>query len=162
VLNKDDVDKINAAYKKYPLFKVKSTASESVDGIATTKMELDPASDETAHQFANDLTDLSVVKKVKACLKDTGLDNKVDEEVKVNKQEETTGNIFAYVTSDKQLKKLIINTEDANTSAKVTIVFNDKAVNVTKPDGAKPIQDLLGGLLGGLYGSSLYGNGLTR
>ena len=160
-LNKKDIDKIDAAYKKYPLFKVKNTSKEKVDGVETTKMELDPASDETANKFGNELTSLSVVSKVKACLKDTGVSDKVDKEVMADKENKDNSKIYAYVTNDKQLKKLEITADDETATVKFTMVFSDKANAITKPEGAKPIQELLSSLMGSLYGTDYSGvNGL--
>lgn len=156
-LNDSDVDKIRSAYKKHPLFKVKSTSNQKVDGVDTIKMELEPASDETAGNFANELNSLSVVSKVKACLEDVGVDAKGDSEVKPGKTSSLNSNerVSAFVTRDKKLKRLLITSDNNDQKTTMTMDFSDKAVSVTKPEGAKPIQDLLGSLLGGFYGPDL-------
>lgn len=154
-LGDSDVDKIGKAYKKHPLFKVKSTANEKIDGVDTTKMELDTANDETAGKFADELNSLSVVGKAKACLKDTGLNKTLDEEVKPGESSIRNGQIYAFVTQDKKLKRLILISDDNKQKTTMTMDFTDKAVSVTKPENAKPIQDLLGSLLGGFYDSDL-------
>ena len=143
-LTNEDVEKIEAAYKKYPLFSIKSTSSADVDGTPTTKYELEPASDEIADNFNKELESLSVVKKVKDCAEETGVSKDVSEAE--NNAKEAEGTIYAYVTGDKQLKKIEINTDDDEMAVKMTINFDFKAVTVEKPEGAKPIQDILNDL----------------
>lgn len=149
-LTDEDVNKIEEAYKKYPLFTIKNTSSEELDGVSVTKYELEPADDEAARKFAGELSSVSLVEKARDCLKEGGFD---ENELKDLEDESTTGSdagtFYAYITDDKQVKKLELKVDDEATKADVSMNFDYKGVEVSKPDGAKPIQELLGDLFSG-------------
>lgn len=159
-LSDDDRNKIESAYKKYPLLKVKSTSSEQVDGVDTTKMELEPTDNETLNKFMDELNSVGPISKLKKCLESAGVDTGGDQEIK---PANITYKAHAFVTNDKQLKRLTIDAEDDDQKMSMTFDFSNQIDSVTKPEGAKPIQDLLGSLLGDMYGDSLpYGDELFQ
>jgi hypothetical protein len=148
-LSKEDTDKIGAAYKKYPLFTVKSSKADKVDGVAVTRYDLAPASDATAQKFAKELNSLSIIKKINEC---TGNTTTVEETIKDDATTDTKGSFVVYLTGDKQFKRLEVSDDEGK--FKMTTNFKYSAISVEKPTDAKPIQDLLGGLLGGSTTSS--------
>lgn len=149
--SEDDINKIKDAYKKHSPLKVKSTSSEQVDGVSTTKMELESADSGTLKKFVDELKSVGSISKLNKCLESAGVDTAVDQKVKPTN---VNYKVHAFVTNDKQLKRLTVEAEDDTRKFNMTFDFSDQIDNVTKPEGAKPIQDLLGGLLGSFYNSS--------
>lgn len=150
VLTKDDISMLKSAYQKHPLFKVKSTSAVKVGNDETTKYDVEPASDPEAVAFAKELNGLSVVKKVNDCLKTGGSNNTIDKKVEsAGKAETANGTMAFYISKDKKIKKLELETKDKGSTVKITAGFTYKQVSVAAPEGAKPIQELLGGLFGG-------------
>jgi hypothetical protein len=150
-LTKDDTNKLKAAYKKYPLFKVKSSSADTVDGVKVTKMELDPASDEVAASFAKELDSLSFVEEINKCVKTS---NSAQADTQINQlYEDAKGTLTVYITKDELVKKIEVNAADSKTSSKTSLTFDYKSVTLEKPNGAKPIQDLLADLMGPIYSS---------
>lgn len=145
-----DINKIKDAYKKHSPLKVKNTSSEQVDGVSTTKMELESADSETLKKFVDELESVGPISKLKKCLESAGVDTGRDQEVKPTN---VNYKVYAFVSSDKQLKRLTLEAEDDTQKFNMTFDFSNQIDNVIKPEGAKPIQDLLGSLLGGFYGS---------
>jgi hypothetical protein len=155
-----DRKKIETAYRKYPLFSIKGSGAATVEGVATTKYEVEPASDEMFNKFTKELNSLSVVENANKCLKQQGSSDKLDTEVKPSTNEdEGTGTAFIYVTDDKQVKQIELTFDDKSSTSKVTLTMQNKQPTFEKPEGAKPIQDLLSAYLG-LGGSSPTGLGL--
>ncbi len=156
-LNDNDIKLLKAAYEKHPLFKVKESSKETVDNVKTTKFILDPTSDQEAKAFAGELNDLSVVKNVKNCLEKTDAKQLLDEEIEALSENENTSaentTTALYVTGDKKVKKLELTGKDDQGSYKLALVFDQGEVNITKPEGAKPIQDLLGVFTSGFMNS---------
>ncbi len=146
----DDISKIKAAYKKHPLFTVKSTSQEDVNGTPTTKYAVEPASDAEAIAFAKELETLSVVEKIKSCLKDAGAESVLDEEITdLDTGGTATGNMAIYLTDDNKVKKIDLEAQDSGSTMKMSTTFTYQAVTVSAPEGAEPIQNLLSDLIGG-------------
>jgi len=154
-LNNDDINKIKSAYEKHPPFKVKTTTPAVVEGVATTKMELDPASSKEATAFTNDLNSVSIVQNVRKCLKDSGVNDQVDKAIKAptSTADNGTTQYFAYVTPGKQLKRLEIVGGDKDTTGNIAFTFENQTPSIVAPTGAKPIQDLAGALFAGALAS---------
>ncbi len=151
-LTDEDVSLVKNAYKKHPLFKVTSSSKERVGDTDTTKYVVDPTTDEEASAFVDELKELSVVKKAKECARDTGTESLLDEEVSdIGTEQATSGNvsIALYVTGDKKLKKIEMTGEDDESTYKISTVYDYHQISITKPDGAKPLQELLNDLYGG-------------
>lgn len=145
-LSDEDVNKVGRAYKKHPLFMIKSTSQVSEAG-GTTRFELDPASDEVARQFVKELRSLSVAEKVRECADQTGVSDSLDEQL--DNEENLTEKIYAFVDRANRLKKLELLSENDNEKTVMTMNFDFAAVDITKPEGARPIQELIGLLYGG-------------
>ena len=146
VLTDNDIDKIKNAYQKHPLFTVKSSSEETVDGEKTTKYVLDPTTKTEANAFASDISEVSVLKKIKECGSGKAEDTVKDAVADVDKGQENTLAIF--VSDDKKLKKIELYAKDDTAAVKMTAVFKNGPVAITKPENAKPIQDLLGRFTG--------------
>lgn len=153
MLTDDDRDKIKAAYEKYPLFTIKGQTSADVDGVATTKMELDPGSDETAQSFGKELESLSMISKFKECAKNTGAGDQFNNDQADS--EDSKGKFFVYITSDKQVKKIELSADDETLKVAISLTFDFKDVVIEKPEGALPFQEILGGLYSGAPNSGV-------
>jgi hypothetical protein len=148
-LNNADVALLKKAYKEHPLFLVKSSSSESVDGVATTKYIVDPTSDTEAAAFASGLKELSLYKKAQSCAGNS-VDDAVKDTAKSTSKDDAKGTFAIYVTKNKQLKKIEITSTESDNNFKMGATFSYAAVNIAKPDGAKPAQELYASVLGGL------------
>lgn len=148
-LNDDDMDKIYQAYKKHPIFAIKGQSAADVSGVSTTKFELDPASSDVAKSFAKEIESISIIDNLKKCTQaanDKSLDDATDDLA----QNQENAQIFVYVTADNQMKKLEVVTEDDAYKATVSAEFAFGEVKIEKPADAKPVQELLGLLMGGI------------
>ncbi|MDB5182747.1 MAG: hypothetical protein JWO47_531 [Candidatus Saccharibacteria bacterium] len=148
-LNDADVTLIKKAYKQHPLFTVKSSSSQTVDGEATTKYLVDPASDSEASAFASNLKGLSLYKKAMEC-SGSSSNSSDSSSPSTSAKNTTTGTVSIYVTKDNQLKKIEINGSDDSSSMKIAATFSYAEVKLDKPAGAKSVQDLYTSVLGGL------------
>lgn len=147
-LTDEDMDKIKNAYRKNPLFTVKGQSDADVDGVKTTKFEVDPASEETAKNFGKDVESLSIVENLKKCTKDS---NSADVQEKTDElaEEQDKAQIFVYLTRDKKIKKLEIIVDNEGTKANITAIFDHGVADIQKPEDARPIQDLMAILMTG-------------
>ncbi len=151
VFTDDDIDMIEAAYRKHPLFRVTGSSSEKVGDVDTTKYIVDPSSDEEAAAFAGELKELSFVKKLQECLPDESEEG-FDEEITDFKDEADTaldGTFAIYITDDKKVQKIELTSEDEEASVTMSGVFDYSPVSISAPEGAKPAQDLLMSMYGG-------------
>lgn len=151
VFTDDDIDIIEAAYRKHPLFKVTGSSSEKVGDVDTTKYIVDPSSDEEAASFAGELKELSFVKKLQKCLPDESEEG-FDEEITDFKDEANTaleGTFAIYITDDKKVQKIELTSEDEEASVAMSGVFDYSPVSISAPEGAKPAQELILTLYGG-------------
>lgn len=146
-INNDDANKIKKSYEKHPLFKVKASSKENLGNESVTKLEVEASEKETAKNFFNELKSLDIVKKIEKCLDDveetTGQETKELEKAKDQK-------ITIYITKDKKIKKIETSATEEDGTTTMTINFNYENVSVEKPSDAKPLQELFGGLFGGL------------
>jgi|GEM_PF-3596157 len=152
---KADIATIKAAYKKHPLFKIKSSSAETVDGTATTKYIVDPASGAEASAFTGELKDLSMVKKINNCSGNSLDKVTTDAKSQIADDSGTTNTLAIYISKDKQLKKIELTSKDkSGSSAKIDGTFSYAPVSVTKPEGAKSFTDLFSSIFGGASGDS--------
>lgn len=155
-LNSADISIVKKAYAAHPLFSVKSTSKVQLNGEQVTKLELTPTSDPEAAAFAKDSSGLSVVTNIKKCLSSSGINtSQAATHVMTNAQETS----FVYINGNDQLRKLEVTSTENKVTTAFTANFDYSPVTITKPDGAKPIQDLLSTLLGPLYTNSNGGAG---
>jgi hypothetical protein len=149
-LTPSDVNKIETAYEKDPLFKVTDTSSAEVGNVATTKMDLSPATDQTANAFASQLNSLSVVQNIHKCLGNSSASSQVDKAITPVKNSANNGSesLAVYVTADKQIKKLEFSSTDTDTVDAISLTVESQPPTIVAPSGAKPIQDLLSAFLG--------------
>jgi hypothetical protein len=149
-LNENDLKTISRAYKNHPLFTIVSTSKEVVNGTNTTKFIVDPTSDAEAEAFLDEISSISYISNAKKCLGEDAEESFGDEEIVPNTDSLTEGNIAFYVTEDKQIKKLELSGEDDTSKFSMSGLFDYRPVTVSVPEGAKPIQELLFNLYGGL------------
>ncbi len=150
-LTKDDSAKIQAAYKKHPLFSVSGVTTASIDGKTLTKYDLKPASDAEATAFANELNSLSIAENINKCMNNSGSNSTSgDQEINNVISKTTSENFYVYV-SDNLVKRIELSSTDNNGSYSFSGNFDYSAPTIEKPTGAKPVQDLMCQVLGPLY-----------
>lgn len=146
-LTDEDLKKIEEAYRKNPLFSVKSQSEADVDGTKTTKFELDPTDEESANNFGKEIESITIIENLKKCLGESNLTDSAD-----STSAATTGEskpqLFVYLTDDKQIKKLEILSDEDEMKMSFTAIFDYGNVTIQKPEDAKPLQDLLTMLMG--------------
>ncbi len=148
-----DADKklIQTQYEKHQFTTIKSHSSDKVNGKDAIKYEL-VIDGKKLDKFTNSLNDLSVVKSLEKCAKDT-----TDEELdtRVNAAEDSLPNsIPVTIWVDKgqklitktayKLKESGSDTSTYETSAQDTIDYGQ--VKITAPQNAKPVIQLWGEL----------------
>lgn len=149
-LDQADMKKLEAAYKKYPIYKITKTSKATVDGTATTKYDLQPASGVQAEKFFGELKELSLVKKLRACMALVESDSSAigDVEVTPELQEATTGTVAVYISGDNKLKKVEMSLTQAGNTIKLTQTTSYTTPTIDKPEGAKPFQDIWADIVG--------------
>lgn len=172
VFNDQDVDMVKSAYSKHPLFHIENAAADTVDGTAVTRFELKPADGATAKSFAGELEELSIVKNVRDCLEKAGIDEEaLDEELAAplggSDSETAEGTLSVYLDGSNRIRKIELTVNDESGTTKISQTLTYENVSVSAPEGAKPVQELLGSILGGFsfVGGSEFlpgGNGSTR
>jgi hypothetical protein len=158
---KEDIQELIKSFEKYPFASIISTGEDSVNGQPATKFEID-IDDNKGVEYLEKLPDLSFFKKLRDCSggeldQDKAFDGLADNDhtpltIWVDKTSKQIVKIAGHTTAQDEQKDYIKGTIEA------TLSYD--AVSVTKPDGAKPIMELLGdfGSLFGLTGNSALGN----
>ena len=139
-LSPGDIDKLQAAYAKYPPFTIKNTSSTTIDGTKVTKYELGVGNSATRALFMKQLETMSVAGKVKDCLKTSGL---ASTNVDTSSLDNVKLNTSVYVTGDKQVKRIEVSQADKPAN-KYSATFTYKVPDITKPANALPLQDVFG------------------
>lgn len=147
-LSKGDQSKLKKAYNSHPLFLVESSNSEKLDGQSVTKMVIKPTSDDEANKFAKELENLDVYKKAKECFGSSfdSLQSSIDEEINPDDTKDMKTTMIAYIGKGNQLKKVEIKGSDDESDVLIDMNFDWSPVTITKPEGAKPIQDIISAL----------------
>lgn len=146
--SQQDIDEIMKVYGENSFLSVKSKTAEQVEGRDATRydLSLDKA---RADQFGEKLGDTQAIKRIKAC---SGSMANQGDDPQADVSQDADVSMAVWVDADKNLRQLEIKSSDDETASTVTIIFTDDQVNVQKPEGAKPIMEVLGDfstLLGG-------------
>ncbi len=152
-LTEEDTAKIQAAYKKHPLFSVNSVTTASVDGKTLTKYDIKPTSDAEASAFAKELSSLSVVENINKCMKSSGSSSTSGDQELSNIVNQTTSEKMYIFIGDDKIQRIEIGSTDSSGNYSLTANFEYTVPAIEKPEGAKPVQDILGQILGPLYGN---------
>lgn len=144
-LTKADIELLQNRYKDIPFATVKNTTSDTVNGRAAYKYEID-FDDNKAAEFAKGLDELSVVKKLKECSKDDealDTDELADDDITpmtiwVDKATKTLSKFAMYSTKQDEEKE--------NMKGSLEMTFEFGQAEVTKPEGAKPAMEIIGEL----------------
>lgn len=148
-------------YKSHPFANAEKIGSEVVDGVQTTKYSL--KIDKTkASDFFKQL-DASFSASAKTVDRDCG--NSTDSQSSDQQLENSDiSNLFVWVDSHKELKKVSATVSDKTSNSDITATFGNKRVDTAKPTNVLTIKDLqteLNQLLGGGSIQSLSGSSLS-
>jgi hypothetical protein len=150
-----DIDEIMKVYSDNAFVTVKNKTADQVDGKNATKFELG-LDKQKATEFANKLGSVQALKKINDCGKTTTGQSAGDQEVKddlKNTANDTDFTLNVWVDGGKNLRQIEIKATDKDGGATALITFTDDKVDVQKPEGAKPLMEVLGDF-GGLFGGS--------
>lgn len=150
VLSKSDIELLQKRYQEVPFTTVKNTSSDKVNGRPAYKYEIE-LDDNKGAEYIKGLEELSVVKKLKECSKDSdALDTKelADDDI-------TPITIWVDKRT-KTLSKFVMNStkqdeEKSNLKGSLEITFSFGEASITKPEGAKPAMEILADLQKLLY-----------
>ena len=153
---KQDIDLLAKRYEEAPFATTKSTARDTVNGRSAYKYELDINGEKSA-DYAKGLEELSVVKKLREC---------GDGQDSLGADKLTSNNESLPVTlwvdrGSKRIVKIATQSTPADEEKErakfsLEITFSYGEANVTSPEGAKPIMEVLGDfsqLFGGMMGA---------
>lgn len=154
-----DVDQLFKIYNENTFVTVKGTAKDTVDGVKTTKYDL--KFDKTkAEAFGKKLDTLDALKKISECGKSANGDTGGDKEIK-DDMSDTQVTFQVWVDGSKRIKQIELKVVDKEATGTTTIIMTNEKVNITKPEGAKPLMQILGDfsqLFGGGLGSGALGS----
>lgn len=160
-LSDDDRQEIMDIYGESSFVQINSSSDEKINDKDAVKMELGFDEDK-AKEFANNLEQTNLAKELKKC---TGNEESSEEaEEKTDEMNTPEGDLKFYVWVDKSSKtfaKFEITASSDEVDLSLDFTFNDEEVDVQKPEGAKPLLEVLGGfgsLLGGLGGLTTGGD----
>lgn len=152
-LTKADIELLQKRYQEVPFVAVKSTSSEEVNGRAAYKyvMELD---DNKGAEYVKGLEELSVVKKIKECSKDT---DPIDTEELAD--DDITPITIWVDKGSKTISKFVMNStkqdeEKSNLKGSFEMTFQFGEAEVSKPEGARPAMEIIGELQALLMGGA--------
>lgn len=143
-LTQEDINLILNQYKNHPFGTIKSKSSEKVGDRNAIKFEI-AIDGKKSVEYADSLSELSIVKKLKECDK-SGVSTKTEDTENgvitlwVDKSTKTVIKIATQTTPEQEAK------EKAKASLEVTFRYGQ--AEVTKPEGAKPIMEVFGDLNG--------------
>lgn len=166
-LNDADLKLLGDAYEKNRFATIRSSSSDKVGDAAATKYEIE-LDDNKLAAYVKEFEKLSFFKKLKECIgpeetepfntRDLADGDKTPLTLWVDRKTKLITKI-AGKTTEQDAKK-------DNLKGEISVVFGYGAVNVQKPEGAKPVMEFMaelqavtGGLLGG-FGDGA-GNGST-
>lgn len=148
-LSKQDVDQITKLYGDNAFLTVKSKTADVIEGTATTRYEL-TVDQQKAGAFGAKLGSVAGLKKITDCTKTATKTSAGDKQV--NQKDDLKNTSFnVWIDKSKKLRQLELKGTDQDTTLTLTVKFTDDKVNVTKPDGAKPLLQVLGDF-GQLFG----------
>lgn len=153
-LTKADIDLLIKHYQTVPFAQVKNT-NDTVDGQAAIKYDIE-IDDNKGAEYLKIVDQLSITKKIKECNKDTSqntdtkslADNdKTPLTLWVNKSSKQIVKIASHSTAQDEQK------EHFKASFEVTMQYGQ--ANISKPEGAVPLMQIIGELGTVLQGSPL-------
>ncbi len=154
VLTEEDMELLNKRYDEVPFATIKSTSDDTVNDRSATKFELE-LDDKKAEEFGQGLSELSIAKKIKDCSGDTdafkGEESSEGDKsvftIWVDKGSKTISKIATQSTEQTEER------DKAKGSLEITIEYG--GADVSKPEGARPITEVISEL----YGALLQGAG---
>jgi hypothetical protein len=150
-LTPEDVALLQRRHTEVPFTTVKNTTSDSVNGRAAYKYEIE-IDDNKGAEYAKGLEELSLIKKLRECSKDS----------KPLDTEELADDDITPITiwidkGTKTLSKLVMNStkqdeEKENLKGSIEITFQFGEAEISKPEGARPAMEVLADLQSLFYG----------
>lgn len=156
-LTEDDIKLLMDTYQNNAFATIKSTTNEDLNGKAAVKYEID-VDDNKLAEYGKGLKDLSMVKKLKEC--DPSMSDELD--TKELADNDTTPLILWVDKGSKTIAKVRMDStkqdlEKSNMKGYIEVSTDFGAtVNVARPEGAKPLMQLVGEL-GPVFQGALLG-----
>lgn len=150
-LTAEDIKLLQQRYQEVPFTTVKNTSSDTVNGRAAYKYELE-LDDNKAAEYVKGLDELSAVKKLKECTKE---EDPLDSEELAD--DDITPITIWVDKSTKTLSKFVMNStkqdeEKSQMKGSFEMTFSYGEANVVKPEGARPAMEVLADLQALLMG----------
>lgn len=143
-ITNDDIKLLEDQYMKNPFVTIEQTSSEDINGTAAQKFEL-KLDNSKSSQYVGKLKDLSYLKKLREC---TG--EELDTSTPIG-----SGSTNVTVWVDKENKRIVkigatATVTESGQSVKTDIAANIAydPVSVLKPEGSKPLLQVIGDLVG--------------
>lgn len=160
-LNEDDLELLSRRYDEVPFMAVQNSSSDTVNGRPAIKYQLE-IDDNKAAEFGSGIQELSVIKKIKECgPNDDNIDtsNRADDDVTpltiwVDKGNKRITKLASQTTEQDE------NNNKARGSFEVTLEYGQ--ADISKPDGARPITEVIGEVYGELLQSGGADNPLLQ
>lgn len=149
-LNDNDKKILKKAFKQSPPLVIKSTAKTEVEGQKVTKYEVTTADGKTLRDFVDGIAGVSLMENLNKC-DPTGNSSPEALRNQINESLTPSRPFNIYVDKNQKLKRIDFDYTNEEGSLKFVANFKWEATPVTKPEGAKPIQELLEGVLGEVF-----------
>lgn len=139
----EDLDVVYNAYKKNPMFVIKTDGSVDIDGQKTDKFILSPSEDQIIVNLLNDLNDMDIANKIRECAKEQKKEAKIEE---VSEFTEVLDRLNIYITPDNQIRRVELLASDEDGSIDLGTTFDYNPVTIEKPQDATPFKELFNDL----------------
>lgn len=156
-LSDSDVDQIIKVYSNNQFTKVVNKRPEKIDGRDTTRYELKLDNQKTK-AFASQIKNVPAIKKLNECSNNAS-NNKPAYNIDDASNLFLDGTDFiitVWIDKSKTYRQIQIDAKDkdSKTSTSLIITPTNEVVNILKPDGAKPLTEVMGDLSALLGGAS--------
>lgn len=126
-LSEDEINQLADIYQNNEFINIKSTSTDTLDGKKVDKYELAVDKDK-AKSFGKELKDMDYIKNISKCLDEPSSSSD-------SESHPVTTEMTVWIDkSAKQFKKVQFNVKDDESSAKVDFTFNEKQVDIKKPE----------------------------
>ena len=146
-LGEKDKQIVKQAFKQNPPLVIKNTKEVTVDGQPATKFEVTTADGKKLRGFVDGVASTSFLQTINKC-DTTGKSSPQAIRDEIDESTKSSSPFSIYIDKDNKLKKIEFDYKDNYGTAKLVANFKWGVGSVSKPEGAKPVQDLINDVFG--------------
>lgn len=146
--SQEDIDQLLSVYDKNSFIDVKNIAGDTIEGRSVKRAEL-VINEDKAKAFEAGISQLEFFKKLQECGNATDQQNLTGD-----KNSEESSKITVWVdTAKKEIAKIALEGSDKESTMSFDFTFTADPVDIQKPEGATPVNQILPQLFPALTGA---------